>query len=128
MINKMLKIYFTNNWGENDESFLNRMKTTTPNNSGIWGNITYTKDIQKADYIVSLGGKPNLNIDKQKLLVFQREPNILSMMTSNNKDNYFNYNRLYHLWTHPEHMQMNYNNCNELHYNKKQKNVQQLLQ
>ena len=117
----MIKIYFTNNWGENDISFLKRMITTTKNNSGVWEKITYTKNINDANYIVSLGGKPNKNIDEKKLIIFQREPNILSVMISNNKDNIFNYDRLYHLWTHPEHMQMNYNEFDNLNYVKKTK-------
>ena len=116
----MLKLYFTNNWGENDKTFINRLVTTSKNNSGKWNNIEYTNNISDADYIISLGGIPNINADVKKIFVFQREPDILSVMPKYN-ENTFNYKRLYHMWTHPEHMQMNYDDFFNLQYTTKTK-------
>jgi len=116
----MIKIYFTNNWGETDDSFLKRMLTTTVNKSGVWNNITYTKDINSADYVVSLGGLPKIKTDTSKLLIFQREPNAISILPKYNEKT-FNYEELYHLWTHPEHMQMNYDDFYYLKFCEKTK-------
>ena len=116
----MIKLYFTNNWGENDKTFIKRLVTTSKNNSGKWNNIEYTNNINDSDYIISLGGIPNINADLKKILIFQREPDVLSVMPQYN-NNTFNYKRLHHMWTHPEHMQMNYDDFFNLKYTKKTK-------
>lgn len=111
------KIYITNNWGEKDDILARRLCTTTVNNSGSWKNISYTSDISNADYIVSFGG-----LNKQfeslidKTIIFQREPiNIKKFIKKNHLS--FSYNDLHHAWTHPEHMQMNYDDFLNLDYN-----------
>jgi len=119
---EIIKIYFTNNWGEDDTKFLKRMKTTTKNNSGVWNNIHFTNVIQDANYILSLGGLPNARLysylNEKNLIILQREPDILSKFNEYNIENSFSYKRLYHTWTHPEHMQMNYDDFNSLKYDR----------
>ncbi len=119
-------IYFTNNWGEVDSTLLKRLKTTTPNNSGIWKNIHFTQDINKADYIISLGGLPNnqlySKINTNNLIIFQREPNIIQLLNINLRLS-FSYEKLYHVWTHPEHMQMSYDDFYYCKHNELEKNL-----
>ena len=92
---EIIKIYFTNNWGEDDTKFLKRMKTTTQNNSGIWNKIQFTNVIQDANYILSLGGLPNAKLysylNEKNLIILQREPDILSVFNEYNIENSFSY-------------------------------------
>ena len=113
-----MKIFFTNNWGEKNDILGIRLLTTTPNNSGKWKNIQYTKDLNEADYVVSLGGlNRSINFDINKIIVLQREPISLNNFSVVNKLT-FPYTKLIHAWTHPEHMQMDYNTFLNLKYDK----------
>lgn len=111
----MIKIYFTNNWGEKDDDFLKRMLTTTENCLGKWKNICYTKNIKEADFVLSLGGPPNLNFDKNKIIVLQREPLAVCNFNCNYKLAY-SYEKLNHAFTHPEHMQLSYDDLKNINY------------
>ena len=116
-----MKIYFSNNWGENDEILTLRMKTTTPDNNGVWKNISYTSNLNEADYVVCLGGlNKRLKVELNKIIILQREPEILQKFKIENKLS-FPYTKLHHAWTHPEHMQMDYDTFKSIKYNKKNK-------
>lgn len=116
-----MKIYFTNNWGEKDNILAKRLLITTPNNNGKWKNIEFTSNIKTADYVVSLGGlNKKLNFPINKTIILQREPNILSKFKIVNKLS-FPYTKLHHAWTHPEHMQMDYNTFSNIKYEDKDK-------
>ena len=104
----MIYIYFTNNWGESDSNLLKRMITTTKNDSGIWKNISFTTDLNNANFVVSLGGPPNLNFNKDKVIILQREPTIIHHFNYNDYKLLFSYQRLHHTFTHAEHMQLTY--------------------
>ena len=116
-----MKIYFTNNWGEDDSILTLRMKTTTLENKGIWKNISCTTDLKEADYVVSLGGlNRGLKFPLDKTIILQREPEILNRFKMVNKLS-FPYPKLHHAWTHPEHMQMDYDTFKSIKYTKKNK-------
>tara|TARA_X000000368_G_scaffold410006_1_gene392839 strand:+ start:484 stop:1371 length:888 start_codon:yes stop_codon:yes gene_type:complete len=118
-----MKVYFSNNWGESDEMLTLRMKTTTPENKGIWKNISYTSNLNEADYVVCLGGlNRRLNFPLDKIIILQREPELLRTFKKENKLS-FPYTSLNHAWTHPEHMQMDYNMFSSIKYTPKTKNI-----
>lgn len=49
----MVKVYFTCPWEDNN-NLLNKLKTNTPQNRGIWKNIEGTSDINNLDYLIIL--------------------------------------------------------------------------
>jgi len=122
-----MKIYFTNNWGEKHKLLGQRMITTTPNNLGKWKKIEYCKNLENADYVVSLGGlNKSINLKNKKTIVLQREPTNLNKFEEKNKNKnenilYFSYKKLHHAWTHPEKMQIDYDNFLSMKYEKKSK-------
>jgi hypothetical protein len=72
----MTKIIFLCNWGESPEQLLNRYRTQTPNNSGVWGDLFGVCDIKKADYYIVLEGY-NIKLPDDKTIYIKREPNFI---------------------------------------------------
>ena len=81
----MKKIYFTCDW-ESSISFHQKIKKNTPENKGIWKNITITDNFREAEYLIVLDNLNNeftrLGIKKflsiipnEKIIHFQRENN-----------------------------------------------------
>tara|TARA_Y100000593_G_scaffold83418_1_gene157149 strand:+ start:3242 stop:4114 length:873 start_codon:yes stop_codon:yes gene_type:complete len=48
----MIKIYFAPNWGLTSEQMVSDYIKQTPNNTGIWNDITYTLNVNEADYLI----------------------------------------------------------------------------
>jgi hypothetical protein len=118
-----MKIYFSNNWGESDSMLTLRMKTTTPDNNGIWKNMSYTSNLNEADYVVCLGGlNKKLNFSLNKIIILQREPDILRKFKMENKLS-FPYTKLHHAWTHPQFTNLNYGEIKNIAYKKSDKNL-----
>jgi hypothetical protein len=72
----MKKIYFAPNWGLTSEQMVQDYIKQSPNNSGVWSNITYTVDENEADYVVVQDQcDPHLiqRFEKEKILYFSRE-------------------------------------------------------
>jgi hypothetical protein len=75
----MKHIYFYNSWGEAPKALLDRFNRQTPDNAGVWKNITGTDSFKKADYCIVLGGKEPeaFNFDPLKTLYIKREPDFI---------------------------------------------------
>lgn len=71
-----VKISFICNWGMNPYQLLERYKTQTPNNTGIWENIVGTTDVNNCDIIIVLGSDKWYNINKPTIQI-RREPNFI---------------------------------------------------
>lgn len=119
----MIKIFFTNNWNENDNILNKRICTTTPGNTGIWKNLTICDKIEDAHFIISLGGlNKKLKVPLHRIIILQREPDILSKFIIYHSLSY-SYQKLIHAWTHPEHMQMNWDDFHRLPYTSEDKKL-----
>ena len=46
------KIYFAPNWGLSPEEMVASYIKQTPKESGMWGNISYTTDLNEAEYLI----------------------------------------------------------------------------
>ena len=114
-----MKIYFSNNWGENDEKCMFRIKKTTPNDNGIWKNISCTYNLNEADYVVCLGGlNRSLKFPLQKIITLQREPLVINGFNTENKL-HFPYTKLHHAWTDPQFINLNYDEIKKIKYEEK---------
>ena len=74
----MIKIYFSNSWGEEPDKLLRRYSRQTPNCSGVWKNIIGTTNIREADYCILL--EDNFfqqDFDKSKIIYVKREPSFI---------------------------------------------------
>jgi hypothetical protein len=80
----MIKVCFICNWGENSSQLLNKYKTQTPNNSGVWGNIQGVSNPNEADYFVIMDGGIR-SLPRDKVLFFQREPSNIKGLTEDLK-------------------------------------------
>ena len=69
----MKKVCFVCNWGETSFQLFDRYSNQTPNCSGEWGNIKGVIHPQEADYFAVMDGGIG-NLDRSKVLFFQREP------------------------------------------------------
>jgi hypothetical protein len=120
-----MKIYFTNNWGEKDKLLGGRMITNTPNNLGKWKKIEYCKNLDNADYVVSLGGlNKSINLKNKKTIILQREPLALKKFKEKKKNKnilYFSYKKLHHAWTHSQFMQIDFDHFLIMKYDSNQK-------
>lgn len=72
----MVKIYFAPNWGLSSKEMVSCYANQTPNLDGCWNEISYTTNIEEADYVIIEDNCSNevLNsFPKEKLLYFSRE-------------------------------------------------------
>ncbi len=71
------KLYFTNNWKQPFETTLIDLKYHTPNNDAIWKDLTYTTNIDEADFFILLEGLPpelEGKIDLSRTILIRLEP------------------------------------------------------
>lgn len=72
----MVKIYFAPNWGLTSEEMASFYLHQTPKDDGCWNDITYTANIDEADYVII---EDNCSLElldkfpKERLLYFSRE-------------------------------------------------------
>jgi len=73
-----LKISFACNWGENSAGLLEKYRKQTPNDSGVWGEISATENHSESDFVVFLGNGPRgLGHSLGKTIHFRREPDFI---------------------------------------------------
>ena len=72
----MKKVFFINNWGENNGSLLTRYSKQTPNNNGAWKDLVGTSNMGEADYFIALEA-PRTNTPIEKTIFIKREPNYI---------------------------------------------------
>jgi hypothetical protein len=72
----MKKVIFLNNFGESNRDLLKRYLKQTPDDSGAWGDIEGTDNLDEADYYVIMDGTniPSEKLDWSRVIYFQREP------------------------------------------------------
>ena len=116
-----MKICFVCNWGENSINLKKRMDRMTKNDKGIWNNIISVNNIKQADYIIALSNIPkNIKFNPEKIIIFPREPRILYSPSFKHKT-WFTYDKIHHVVTEPQFIQMNYDKLVDLKYNKEEK-------
>ena len=72
----MFKVYFAPNWGLSSREMVSCYLSQTPNEEGRWNDISYTTDIDEADYvIVEDNCSPEIinRFPKERILYFSRE-------------------------------------------------------
>lgn len=72
----MKKIFFINNWGEDNNVLLARYSKQTPNNNGVWEDLVGTTNINEADYFIALE-VPRTNTPPDKTIFIKREPDFI---------------------------------------------------
>jgi hypothetical protein len=89
----MIKVYFSNFWGESSNDLLHRYSKQTPGCLGIWKNIIGTNNIKEADYCILLENDSfSENFDKSKIIYVKREP----FFIKNNRIEYIPYKNIIH--------------------------------
>ena len=74
----MKKIYFANTtWNESPQLIENFIHQT-PENLGVWGNITYTLNKDESDYIIVMD-ETTESVDPKKVIFFGREPHYIGL-------------------------------------------------
>lgn len=69
----MKKIYLASTSWADPETLVNNILQQTPDNSGVWGDITYTLNKSEADFIIVQDGTPE-QVDSSKVISLGREP------------------------------------------------------
>jgi len=77
-MDKNIKIYFAPSWGLSNKEMTDWYKRQTPKNSGVWGCIEVTYDLDEADYIIMQETTNLKNIDKNKTIFFGKEPDYIA--------------------------------------------------
>jgi len=74
----MYNISFHTTWDETDSEFLDSITRQTPNESGEWGQVHGTSDLDRADYHVVFNS-PREDFDSSKTILFSAEPPFSSL-------------------------------------------------
>ncbi len=72
----MFKIYFAPNWGLSSEQMVESYIKQTPGSDGCWNDISYTTNIEEADYVIiedNCSEEVLNRFPKDRLLYFSRE-------------------------------------------------------
>lgn len=117
-----MKIIFYANFGS-PRQLLDRYKLFTPNNSGVFNNITGVSNINEADYIIFLESIPsNFNmslLQNKKVICFPREPFGSKNWVQHNFKHGFTYDNFYHVVTNPQFIDKTYDELFDLKYSEK---------
>jgi len=117
-----MKVVFICSWGNNSTELLNKYKTFTPGNSGVWKNITGVTDVDKADCVVFLEEMDyRINVDNKIVICFPREPVNTKNWEGKSLKYGFTYDTLHHVVTNPQFMDKTYDELESLEYNKSKK-------
>lgn len=91
----MRKIYFAPTSWADSRTIVNNILQQTPNNSGIWADITFTLNKEESDFIIVQDGTPDL-VNESKVISLGREPKHVTVAYYEWKGNsYGNYHHEY---------------------------------
>ena len=101
----MKKIYFAPNWGMTSEQMVKDYSKQSPNNSGVWKDISVTFDVNEADYLIIQDNCDDNLLNEftpEKIIYFSREalsPELINQYQPTSVNRFSFWDGTGYLWT-----------------------------